>query len=169
MASCSSRYEQQPLPTSSKARLAKLSGLGADQTIALGQSDEALTEAFRSVVPNVNIVLDYLWGHSAELLLASAKGRGGLGGEPRIRFIQIGSASGGTITLDAQLLRSTGIELLGSGLGSLSGAAIVEALTTMFNAAATTGLKIETAAVPLSDVASAWSSAEGGRRTVFTL
>ena len=117
----------------------------------------------------MDFVLDYLWGHSAELILAAAKGRGGMGGEPRIRYIQIGAASGGSIALDAQWLRSSGIELLGSGLGSLSATSIVEALTTMFQAAATTSLKIEIEAVPLSDVASVWDRAESGRRIVFTI
>jgi len=149
--------------------LAKLLTLGADETISLRQPDEALAEAFRAALPNVNIVLDYLWGHSAGLLLAAAKGRGGLAGEPRIRYVQIGSASGGTIALDAQWLRSSGVELLGSGLGSLSAVSIVEALTTMFEAAATTGLKIDTEAVPLTEVGSMWNRAESGRRMVFTL
>ena len=40
---------------------------------------------------------------------------------------------------------------MGSGLGSLSAAEIVKALTEMYEAAATTGLKIETEAVPLSE------------------
>jgi NADPH:quinone reductase-like Zn-dependent oxidoreductase len=151
------------------ATLARLLTLGADETISLRQSDEALSDAFRSALPKVNIVLDYLWGHSAELLLAAAKGRGGMGGEPRMRYVQIGSASGGTIALDAQWLRSSGVELLGSGLGSLSAASIVEALTTMFTAAATTSLKIDINPVPLTDVASSWDRAESGRRTVFTL
>jgi len=149
--------------------LAKLVSLGADETISLRQSDEALADTFRAALPRVNIVLDYLWGHSAELLLAAAKGRGGMGGEPRIRYIQIGAVSGGTITLDAQWLRSSGVELLGSGLGSLSAASIVEALTTMFQAAATTSLKIDTDAVPLAGVGNAWSRTESGRRIVFTL
>ena len=152
-----------------EATLARLVSFGADETISLRQSDEALSDAFRAALPKVNIVLDYLWGHSAELILAAAKGRGGMGGEPRIRYIQIGAASGGSITLDAQWLRSSGIELLGSGLGSLSATSIVEALTTMFQAAATTRLMIDVDAVPLTDVASAWDRAESGRRTVFTI
>jgi len=148
--------------------LTKLMALGADEVISLRQSDEVLADAFRTALPRVNIVLDYLWGHSAELLLAAAKGRGGLGGEPRIRYIQIGAASGGTIALDAQWLRSSGVELLGSGLGSLSAASIVEALTTMFQAAATSGLNIDTEAVALSEVETMWNRTESGRRIVFT-
>ena len=149
--------------------LAKLAALGADETISLRQSDDALTQSFRAALPGVQIVLDYLWGHSAELLLAAAKGHGAPEGEPRIRYVQIGSASGGAISLDAQWLRSSGLELIGSGLGSLSASAIVESLTRMFQAAATAGLKIDTEPVPLTDVGTMWNRAESGRRMVFTL
>jgi len=86
-----------------------------------------------------------------------------------VRYVQIGSISGDAISLKADLLRSSGVELMGSGLGSLSAAAIVDALTEMFEVAASTGLKIETESVPLSEVETAWGRAESGRRVVFTI
>jgi hypothetical protein len=92
-----------------------------------------------------------------------------MGGEPRIRYVQIGAISGETISLSAALLRSSGLELMGSGLGSLSAAAIVDSLERMYQVAAQTGLKIETEAVPLADVGTAWGRAESGRRLVFTV
>jgi hypothetical protein len=58
---------------------------------------------------------------------------------------------------------------MGSGLGSLSAAAIVESLKKMYEVAASTGLKIDTEAVPLSEVETAWGRAESGRRMVFTI
>jgi len=153
-----------------EAALERLRKLGADQTISLRQPKEALVEAFREALASgVDVVLDYLWGPSAEALLGAAQGHGGMGGEPRVRFVQIGAISGETISLHASLLRSSGLELMGSGLGSLSAVAIVEALKTMFDAAASTGLKIEIEAVLLSEVESAWGRAESGRRMVFTM
>ena len=151
-----------------EAALASLQALGADETISLRLPEKALMEAFRAAMAETDVVVDYLWGRSAELLLTGAKGRGRAKGERRIRYLQVGAASGGTISLDAQLLRSSGVELLGSGLGSLSAAAIIEALTRMFEAAAETGLKIETEAVPLCEVETAWDRMESGRRIVFT-
>jgi hypothetical protein len=72
--------------------------------------------------------------------------------------------------LRGQWLRSSGLELLGSGLGSLSAAAMVESLTTMFAAATTTAFRIETDPTPLSEVESAWNRATpSGRRIVFTM
>jgi NADPH:quinone reductase-like Zn-dependent oxidoreductase len=152
-----------------EAVLEKLRGLGADETISLRQSNEALIEAFRKALPGVDVVVDYVWGKSAECLLEAAKGRGSMGGEPRVRYVQIGSISGDPISLKAELLRSSGLELMGSGLGSLSAAAIVEALTVMFGVAASSGLQIEIDAVGLSDVEAKWGSMESGKRIVFTL
>jgi NADPH:quinone reductase-like Zn-dependent oxidoreductase len=147
----------------------KLRSLGADETISLNQSPEALTAAFREALP-VDVVLDYLWGPSAECILAAAQGHGAPEGEPRIRYVQIGSISGDPIALRSQWLRSSGVELLGSGLGSLSAPAIVESLKTMFAAAAATPLIIDTIPIPLSEVESAWARpTPSGQRIVFTM
>jgi NADPH:quinone reductase-like Zn-dependent oxidoreductase len=147
----------------------KLRSLGADETISLRQSPDPLVESFRRALSGVSVVLDYIWGPSAEALLTAAKGHGSPEGEPRLRYVQIGSISGDPISLRAELLRSSGVELLGSGLGSLSAAAIVGALTRMFEAAANTGLKIDVQPIPLKDVESAWSQTATGRRIVFTI
>jgi NADPH:quinone reductase-like Zn-dependent oxidoreductase len=152
-----------------EAALEKLRALGADETIWLRQADEALVDALRGALAGVDVVLDFLWGHSAECILAAAKGHGAPEGEPRIRYVQIGSISGETISLKGELLRSSGVELMGSGLGSLSAAAIGESLRRMYDVAASTGLKIETEAVPLADVEAAWGRAASGRRMVFTV
>jgi len=152
-----------------KDALEKLIALGADETIWLQQSDEALVGSFRSALAGVDVVLDYLWGHSAECILAATKGRGNPQGERRIRYVQIGSISGNAISLHADILRSSGVELMGNGLGSLTAAEIVHALTEMYEAAASSGLKIDTEVVPLSDVESAWGRTESGRRMVFTM
>jgi NADPH:quinone reductase-like Zn-dependent oxidoreductase len=149
--------------------LEHLRALGADETIWLEQPDAALATAFRAALAGVDVVLDYLCGRSAELLLAAAKGTGSPEGERRIRYVQIGSISGDTISLKADVLRSSGVELIGSGLGSLSATAIVESLRRMYDVAASTGLKIKTEVVPLSDVEAAWGRAESGRRMVFTV
>ena len=149
--------------------LETLRALGADETIWLQQPDEVLAQSFRSAMAEVDVVLDYLWGHSAELILAAAKGTGAPEGERRIRYVQIGSISGQTISLNASGLRSSGVELMGSGLGSLSAAAIVESLRRMYEVAASTGLKIDTEAVPLAEVETTWARAESGRRMVFVV
>ena len=145
--------------------LAGLLALGAAETISLSQPKEDLVRSFRSALhgSGVQVVLDFLWGHSAEAILAAAAGHGNPQGEPRIRFVQIGSISGNTITLPAGLLRSSGVELLGSGLGSLSSQAILHSLGTMFAAESKVRFSIDTDPVPLSEVEEAWTRTEGNR------
>ena len=108
--------------------------LGADETIALDQPEENLLRSFKAALAQVQVVLDYLWGPSAELMLKAAVGHGAPDGEPRIRFVQIGSISGDAIKLSGGSLRSSGVELLGSGLGSLSSQQILQSLRAMFAA-----------------------------------
>jgi NADPH:quinone reductase-like Zn-dependent oxidoreductase len=147
--------------------LAQLGVLGAHETISLRQPEEDLQRSFRSALAEVQVVLDYLWGPSAELILKAAAGHGSPQGEPRIRFVQIGSISGSAITLPAQLLRSSGVELVGSGLGSLSAQQILQSLTKMFAAVTQVHFAIDIHLVPLAKVEEAWIWKDDGRRIVF--
>src|SRR5271156_396589 len=81
--------------------LAQLVTLGANEIISLRQPEADLLRSFHSALASVQVVLDYLWGPSAELILKAAAGHGSPQGEPRIRFVQIGSISGNTINLPA--------------------------------------------------------------------
>ncbi len=147
--------------------LAELGVLGADETISLRQPEENLLRSFRSALGSVQVVLDYLWGSSAELILKAAAAHGSPQGEPRIRFVQIGSISANAITLPAQQLRSSGVELIGSGLGSLSAQQIRQSLATMFAAVSKVRFAIDIHAVPLARVEEAWTWKDDGRRMVF--
>ena len=147
----------------------QLRDLGATEHVVLGSSTEdirvRLAAAFNG--EPVDVVLDYLWGSSALAILGALSGKGLPGGEPRVRFVQIGSASGEEIAFPAHILRSSGLELLGSGLGSLSQVEILAALKQQFRWAATNALHIATRAVRLSEVAEAWRTTESGTRTVL--
>jgi NADPH:quinone reductase-like Zn-dependent oxidoreductase len=147
--------------------LAEVAILGADETISLNQPEDNLLRSFRTALSGVQVVLDYLWGSSAELILKAAAGHGSLEGQPRIRFVQVGSISGNAITLPAGLLRSSGIELLGSGLGSLSAQQILQALNAMFAAASAVQFAIDIDPVPLARVEEAWNRKGEERRIVF--
>jgi len=147
--------------------LERLADLGADETIALDQPEENLLRSFRAALAQVQVVLDYLWGPSAELLLKAAAGHGAPEGEPRIRFVQIGSISGDAIKLPGGGLRSSGVELLGSGLGSLSSQQILQSLRAMFVAAAKVQFEIDIDPVPLAKVEQAWTRKGDERRIVF--
>jgi NADPH:quinone reductase-like Zn-dependent oxidoreductase len=143
-----------------------LATLGADVTIALGQSDEALESAFAAqFAARVDIVLDYLWGPSGRsLLIAGAKA--GPDGVP-IRFVQIGSAGGAEIAMPAAALRSSSIVMMGSGLGSVGLDRLIASIAGVMDAAGPAGLTTALRTVPLAEVTAAWGVKDDQRRTVF--
>lgn len=113
------------------------------------------------------MVLDYVWGLPAEAALqAIAKSRSQQS-VSRVRFVQVGDAAGNTIQLPAAILRSSAIELLGSGFGSASVNELLKAVADFFQFAEKSQLKIDIQPVPLRDVESVWSSAEERARFVF--
>lgn len=153
-----------------EASVAELPSLGADSVIALDQSPERLTEIFRKEIKEngVSVVLDYLWGASAESLIAAVAGHGSGEAEPRIRYVQIGSLSGQTINLSSGVLRSSGLELLGSGLGSVSNEVLVKNIGEFMKAIVPGKFEMDARAVPLTQVAETWNS-KTAERIVFTV
>ncbi len=149
--------------------LEKLKELGADAVIPLDQERAALVSAFRSEYSEagVDVVLDYLWGQPAESLLEAIAQKGLKKAAARVRFVQIGSSAGMAISLPAAVLRSSGLELLGSGFGSASLDQIVKALAEFFTAAAEKAFQFEIRIAPLSDVEALWNVKEQGTRIVF--
>lgn len=148
--------------------LDELAGLGADATVALVEDGDRLERSLLApFADGVDIVLDYLWGRSAErLLIAAAKA--GADRVP-IRYVQIGSIGGSDITLPGAVLRATAIQLMGSGIGSIPLDRFLQATQALLKAAVPSGFRIATNPLPLSEVARAWPLDDGKRRTVFTL
>ena len=152
----------------SEEALRHVAELGADVTIPLGGDEAALDKAFEAqVADGVGVVIDYLWGKSAERMLAAAA-RTNPPAAP-LRFVQVGSVTGADITLPSALLRSAAIELMGSGLGSVAPGRLTAAIASLFAAAPAAGFKIATRTVPLSDVTATWSADDSRRRIVFTV
>jgi NADPH:quinone reductase-like Zn-dependent oxidoreductase len=147
--------------------LEAVAALGADVTIPLVDDDAALEEAFKvEFAAGVDVVIDYLWGRSAErLLIAGAKA--GKEAAP-IRFVQIGSVSGANITLPSAVLRSSAIELMGSGIGGIPHERFFRCIGELLRAAAPGGFRIAVDPVPLSDVERAWRRDGGAGRIALT-
>jgi NADPH:quinone reductase-like Zn-dependent oxidoreductase len=148
--------------------LKSVTALGAEVTIPLVDDEEALEERFKQeFAQGVDVVIDYVWGKSAErLLIAGAKA--GKEAVP-IRFVQIGSVSGSEITLPSAALRSSAIGLMGSGIGGIPPDRFVRAIHGVLRATASAGFKIATTPVPLSDLGEAWPRDISAKRTVFTV
>lgn len=147
-----------------------LRDLGADAFIRLDQPAEQLTAALREEFqgPGTDIVLDYLWGPPASCILDAVVGHTKGSAAARIRFVNIGALAGASLALNAGVLRSSGVEMLGSGLGSVANQDLVSVVGQLLHAVGPQGLKVDAQAVPLSEVGSAWHS-ESSERIVFTM
>jgi NADPH2:quinone reductase len=149
--------------------LEKLKDLGADAVISLDQKHDELVAAFRSEFAGegVDVVLDYVWGQPAESVLSAIAQRGLSKAAPRVRYIQIGSSAGVAINLHAATLRSSGLELLGSGFGSASLDQILIAVAEFFREAASKPFEFKVKTASLSEVEALWNAPEHGSRLVF--
>jgi len=150
--------------------LTTLRDLGADATIALDLSEPDLIGAFtrEAGASGFDIVLDYLWGHPTEVLLEALTRHDLKVAAAKIRLVAIGEMAGPTLALSAAALRSSGLELSGSGGGSVPHQAIFEAFPKVWTLAASGTLRIRTETVALADVESAWQRRDlDGRRIVI--
>src|SRR5580658_8651913 len=149
--------------------LESLKSLGADETISLEQDHAALVAAFRReyAEAGVDVVLDYLWGQPAESLLEAISQRGLKKATPRLRFIQIGASAGPSIALPAAILRSSGLEIMGSGFGSASIDQLRLAVADFSQTAAKNPFHFQIKTAPLSEVEKLWNTPEQGTRLVF--
>lgn len=149
--------------------LEELQCQGADAAISLEQSREGLVASFqREFAENkIDVILDYLWGAPAEALLAAISQKGLQHESTRIRYLEIGSTAGPTISLPGEALRSSGLELYGSGFGSVPIEKIFQSLRVFLAEAAKKPFEMKTKSVPLSDVEAFWNVDEPGTRLVF--
>jgi NADPH:quinone reductase-like Zn-dependent oxidoreductase len=148
--------------------LAKLKEFGADAVISLEQDPTALVAAFRTEFDQgIDVVLDYLWGAPAEAALQAIAKKGLKTASTRVRFVQIGSSAGANISLPAATLRSSGLELIGSGFGSASLSQLSQSISEFFQAAAKQPFQFSLKTAPLREVATLWGEKEQGTRLVF--
>src|SRR6185437_3295596 len=149
--------------------LAGLGALGADAVISLAQDEAALLDACRAAIAEAkaDVVLDYLWGRPAEVLLQAMARTGLSHTAPRVRYVQIGNMAGATIELAAAALRSSGLELLGSGFGSASLEDLIKAVGEVFAEAAVQPFEIAVKAPRLAEIGQAWDATVDGSRLVF--
>lgn len=135
----------------------RVKDFGADALISLDQEHDFRQEP-------CDIVLDYLWGEPAESLIAAISQKGLQHFSSRVRFLQIGSTAGPKISLPAEALRSSGLELIGSGFGSVPIERILQSVVEFLAEAAKAPFQFDMKTVSLRDVESAWNSPE---RLVF--
>jgi NADPH:quinone reductase-like Zn-dependent oxidoreductase len=125
--------------------------------------EEALTGAFAD---GLDVVVDYLWGTSARtIIVAIAKA---VEDAHPVRFVQVGEASREPVELPGAALRSSAIQIMGSGLKSVPLPKLLEGIRQTFDLAAHGKLYLRTRVVLLSTVEETWD-AVGKPRLVFVL
>jgi NADPH:quinone reductase-like Zn-dependent oxidoreductase len=146
--------------------LKSVASLGADVTLPMVEDGDALEETFQAqFAEGVDVVVDYLWGKSAErLIIAGAKA--GQDAVP-IRFVHVGSVSAPDITLPGAALRSSAMQLMGSGIGSIPVDRLMKSIDDLMQATLPGRFEIATKTVQLSAVEEAWSTEGNMPRVVF--
>jgi NADPH:quinone reductase-like Zn-dependent oxidoreductase len=125
--------------------------------------EQALTDEFAH---GLDVVIDYLWGTSARTIIVSiAKA---IEDAHPVRFVQVGEASRESVELPGAALRSSAIQIMGSGLKSVPFPKLLAGIRQTFDLAARGKLYLPTRTVPLATVAENWD-APGKPRLVFTL
>lgn len=157
-----------------EASLQALLRLGADEIISLKQEDQSFVAQIKHKHEQgpIDVVIDYLWGGSAELILLALKGNGGF--SPRTRYISVGGMAGDSINLSSSVLRGTDIQISGSGLGSWKPQEVqylfTDILPETFQLATEGNLTMDMLPVELKDVENVWDMAvSGGKRLVVMI
>ena len=147
--------------------LAALPALGADATISLDQPDDALGEAFRAEA-GFDVVIDYLWGRPTEVFVGSLGSTDMRLRFSRTRLVQVGTMAGAQVALPADVLRSSGLEVIGFGTGNAPPAAYLANLLNRVMALVARGeLRIDVNRVPLAQVQEVWDLDQRGTRTIL--
>lgn len=153
------------------AKLASLTALGADVVLPLGGPGEVLRDRIRELARQleIGVVLDYLWGPSAETILAAFAGPDSPRASSRVRYVSVGAMAGETIALRSALLRSSGLEIVGTGIGAATDEEELAGAREFFAAFVTNRFRVDAETQPLATVTQNWGRTGGERRLVFTL
>ncbi|GAA0516877.1 NADPH:quinone reductase [Paractinoplanes deccanensis] len=129
-------------------RLAALPALGADETCTFDRIDRAA---------DVDVVLDFVWGApAADAMIPMLTARADRSAP--LTWIQIGSMAGATAPIPSVALRSSRLQIVGSGIGSVPARDIIEELPGLAAAVAEGAIDVRARAVPLAEVARAWTA-----------
>jgi NADPH:quinone reductase-like Zn-dependent oxidoreductase len=145
-----------------RAELEEIRALGADVVVPFDLSDgnEAGAEEYErplmaEFASGIDVVIDYVWGKSARTtIVAIAKA---VEDAHPVRFVHVGGVSREeNIELPGAALRSSAIQLMGSGVKSVPFPKLLEAVAKVFETARPANLQIATKTLPLSAIEEAW-------------
>ncbi|WKB36130.1 zinc-binding alcohol dehydrogenase family protein [Terrilactibacillus sp. S3-3] len=148
--------------------LQQVNSLGADAVIDLKLPDNQLVEAFKNEAEKgIDVILDFLWDHPTELLIQALVPHELGFAKRRIRLIQIGEKAGPAISLSADSLRTSGLEIAGGSAGATP-EAIAAGTDQVWKWIKEKKLQVEIETVPLSQIEDVWKRADfQGKRIVI--
>lgn len=140
----------------SQAKLEKLkeSEPLLDAVISFEESDEEILK--NKLLEDVDVVLDYIWGKAATKFLGLITKSKSVSSNKQY-WIQIGLIGGESAEIPASLLRSSNIEILGSGIGPYSQEDMKDVLRRSTEELAKGSLSVETRQVPIEEISDIWS------------
>lgn len=149
------------------ASLADVAALGADAVITTAVADEELVAAYTEHAGDgYDVVLDFLWGRPTGLLTrALVPDRIAL--TKPTRLVQVGASAGPTIALDAESVRTSGLEIYGATKG-IDGETMGRAYAQVVQWARDRELDFNLVTMPLSQIEAAWQRTDlRGKRLVI--
>jgi NADPH:quinone reductase-like Zn-dependent oxidoreductase len=146
--------------------LREVTALGADTVINTAVPDDLLTQAFTEAKgEGYDVVLDFLWGRPTEILLRTLVPDAFTFTKPT-RLVQVGESAGPIITVAAESLRTSGVEIYGAAKG-LDRTTITNAYNQVVQWAKDRALTFDVEKVPLSHIEAAWQRTDlRGKRLV---
>jgi NADPH:quinone reductase-like Zn-dependent oxidoreductase len=152
-----------------RASLDSLHALGADAVVSLAGDETETAVRVGEAAAEVDVVIDYLWGRPAELVLPALV----IARSDRSRllsWVQVGAITGPEISLPSAVLRQANVMLMGSGQGSVSTGGILEELVPLVAEIESGAFTLDTEVRRLNDVESVWNEPRNARRrTVFAV
>jgi len=149
-------------------RLDLLTDLGASTVVSQAGDPAEAAARLGEAAADVDVVIDYTWGKPTELAIPALATRRTDRGK-LLTWIQLGSMAGLEINLPSFVLRAANLQLIGSGQGSVPAAGIVAELPSLIALLAAGTLTVDPLAIPLSEVATAWTApTKPGQRVVLT-
>lgn len=142
--------------------LEQLKSMGADVVINLSNNENDIATQLEQICKStpIDIVLDYLWGSPLETIIKV------IGKMPphKTKIVTVGQMAGANINLPSSVLRSTQIEIVGSGIGSIPPKELNDYMQKVvpqaFQLAAEGKLTIDFETVELKDIEKIWSEKE---------
>lgn len=113
-----------------------------------------------------DIVIDFLWGHPAEILMKSFVPKDMRLPNKRIRYIPIGAMAGAGAYVTGEMLRTSGLVL--SGMGIVTAEEISAGSNQVWEWIRENKLHMDIEKVPLADIEKAWLRNDlAGKRLVI--